>query len=318
MAVDCESRILSPNNVAKEVADSFLDTVSVPLRRLLMNHFKSVESIQTGSFNATVLKGVPIKGDLTVAIKLVPAPAEECADYINNEVTLLKQLDHPHIITLLDSFCSTDYTVIITPMSPLGDLYTLTQNCTLTEPSARAFALQLFSALSYLHDLGIVHCNITPHTILLFPFENSSKSIKICDFSASQDLKIGKKDFPHTFSHFLAPELLLREKNFSVKIDIYASGVPLLRLLGGFDPVFPSMVAKELKPRGDLELEFPDSCFGHISEECKEFCRKCMWGVADGRLSAREALQADWLDPNFIFTANVELPQPPPVDLFFC
>ena len=112
-----------------------------------------------------------------------------------NEVNLLASLDHPNVIKYRACRESTDYIFIEMELCKGGTLAELmeekensaTENSRFTELQVAHIMKQLFSALSYIHDKGIVHRDIKPANILLEDKENLT--IKIIDFGLSAKLE---------------------------------------------------------------------------------------------------------------------------------
>lgn len=101
------------------------------------------------------------------------------------------------------------------------------------EPLQRKFiALQILSALNYLHDSGLVHRDIKPSNILL----DSSCNTKICDFGLVRKISdfTERDKSEQIFTEYVAsrwyraPEILLNGNHFStVEIDMWSFGCVL-------------------------------------------------------------------------------------------
>jgi serine/threonine protein kinase len=71
---------------------------------------------------------------------------------VDREVRLMKLLNHPHIVGVLDVFESKDFIWIIMENAPGGELFELiVKNGMIKEPEARDFFRQILSALEYCH-----------------------------------------------------------------------------------------------------------------------------------------------------------------------
>ena len=295
---------------APTINNSTTKSLPLHLRRLLSSKVQSLCIIQDGLFCTTIFAATRLTGE-SVAVKLI-SKSQNKENLQLDEATILGSLSHPHIISLTELYETFDYTVMLTPLASLGDLHSFINNCTIVERSARDISSQLLCALAYIHSSGIIHCDIRPRNLLVFEHK-SLFIIKICDFGSAVILKDGlmTRKFVAGSSQYLAPELLLREP-FEHSIDVFAAGVLIFRLIGGYDPIQHSRESKRLFPRGDFDLEFPGSCWGHVSDACKFFLQKCMWGISKGRLRASEALHCEWLKPGFQFPGNFFSPTLPP------
>lgn len=109
---------------------------------------------------------------------------------ILNEVNIMKSLSHPHVLTLVDSFESTNNVVIIMDYLEGKDmLHRITKfdpdRKRLLEMDAKFFFLQACRGLKYLHDSFITHRDIKPDNILLKTLSPNAL-LKISDFGLSK------------------------------------------------------------------------------------------------------------------------------------
>ena len=141
------------------------------------------------------------------------------------------ELDHPNLIKLHDVFESDDQLLLVTDLMRGGDLFQqLARASTFSEAEAAKLARQIISAVAYLHENGIVHCDLKPSNILVLEkhdevsrlskekvgeskeANSAGMNIKIADFGLSQSLGVrggpGEKltDVCGTPDYF-APEL---------------------------------------------------------------------------------------------------------------
>ncbi len=73
------------------------------------------------------------------------------------EATVLKKLNHPHIIKLLDFEDLEDFIYIFEELCEESLLQVITRVNYFTEEETRALIKQLLSALEYCHSLDIIH-----------------------------------------------------------------------------------------------------------------------------------------------------------------
>lgn len=117
--------------------------------------------------------------------------------------------------------------------------------------------LQLTEGVQYIHEHGIVHCDIKPDNL----FYLSDGSIKISDFGISSE--IGEKSRGDAVSgtvHYCAPEILMGQSAAPTS-DIYSMGVVFYEIIVGkvpFDGNDPEEIAiKQIKnhfPEPSLSL----------------------------------------------------------------
>ena len=84
------------------------------------------------------------------------------------------------------------------------------------------YCYQMAEGLSYLHNLGIIHCDLKLENVMIC---NDLKNIKIIDLGSSvRKKKNFKSNFYVQSRYYRAPEILYKI-NFSEKIDIWSYGV---------------------------------------------------------------------------------------------
>lgn len=125
------------------------------------------------------------EGDL-VAVKVVSRLTCE-ADVVESareETALWKELDHPHIVTLIDVIETPEAFCVVSQLANGGTLLSYVNEQTdsrVPERDACRIFLQLCDAARYLHSLGIVHGDIKLDNILL----DDDLSVKLADFGLS-------------------------------------------------------------------------------------------------------------------------------------
>ncbi|GAB7355212.1 hypothetical protein MBLNU459_g5766t1 [Dothideomycetes sp. NU459] len=153
--------------------------------------FTRGEKIGNGSF-ATVYLAKHNKRRSYAAIKAVVQSklTKRLKDNLNQEISILKSLEHPHIVALFDCIESRSHIYLIMEYCQMKDLsefmkarmkvglpetesvfrkYPNPPNGGLNEVLARHFVKQVASALEYLRKRDLVHRDIKPQNLLLNP-----------------------------------------------------------------------------------------------------------------------------------------------------
>jgi len=165
-------------------------------------------------------------------------------DPLAREVKLLRRLQHPHIVPILDYGESEGFTYIVMPYIGTGTLQDRLQQGPLDVQTGARVTAQVASALSMAHDLGVIHRDVKPSNVLLDQEGNALLS----DFSfahqqdASQNLTgsalIGTPAY-------MSPEQC-RGERIDSRSDQYSFGIMLYQLCTGklpFEADTPMAVA---------------------------------------------------------------------------
>lgn len=97
--------------------------------------------------------------------------------FIERESSILKAVDHEHIVKTLDIFDRPDSLVIVTEFLEGGELFSriIDEKC-FTEQKARDIMRQILLGVQYLHSLGIVHRYVVVAQIVMLPATFSYQS----------------------------------------------------------------------------------------------------------------------------------------------
>src|SRR5256712_12043641 len=119
---------------------------------------------------ATVYLARDLKHDRDVALKVLrpELAAVLGAERFLQEIRISARLDHPHILTLIDSGESDGFVWYVLPYVRGESLRKkLTREQQLSIEEAVRIATQVASALDYAHHHGVIHRDIKPENILL-------------------------------------------------------------------------------------------------------------------------------------------------------
>jgi calcium-dependent protein kinase len=231
------------------------------------------------------------------AIKIIPKgkKASQIAD-IENEINLLKRLDHPNIVQIYEVFEDDRNFSIVTEFCAGGELFDfVVGRKRLSEAIAAKVIYQVLSAVAYCHSQGIVHRDLKPENLLLSQ-PNNPDSLKVADFGTSTIFsRTAMKDRLGT-AYYIAPEVL--KKSYSEKCDLWSIGVILYILLSG-EPPFGGKTDDEIMAKVKKgAYSISHGTWGLVSIGAKNLIMKLLEYNPQERLSALEALQDTWLQQN--------------------
>jgi serine/threonine protein kinase len=185
-----------------------------------------------------------------IAVKLlfpeIRASQESLARF-QNEARIAASIAHKNIIDVFDMGTTTDKIPFIVMEYLLG--YSLEQvlRLTTTIPTTMAvdILLEVLSALHAVHSRGIIHRDLKPDNVFLVEQAGGEDLVKVLDFgicylrkaAGMQDAAVKTETgFLLGSPLYMAPEQALSEDAIDHRVDLYAVGVLLYRMLTGAFP----------------------------------------------------------------------------------
>ena len=156
---------------------------------------------------------------------------------ILNEIEILKKLDHPKILKIIDFYSKVKKYYIITEYCPEGELFNEIIKVGRFDEGQTAFIInQILKAICYCHRNQIIHRDIKPENIMITKREkNGCLQVKLIDFGTAKIFEKGQSENRYVgSSYYMAPEVLKRK--YDEKCDLWSIGVILYILLTGRPP----------------------------------------------------------------------------------
>nr|XP_031834301.1 probable serine/threonine-protein kinase MARK-A [Nomia melanderi] len=213
-----------------------------------------------------------------------------------SEVTILRQVCHPNIISLIAEQETTDQLFLVMELVKGGDLFDALAAATkFSEPEASVMIGHLTSALAYLHSHHIVHRDVKPENLLVEMDGSHVRCLKLGDFGLAQVVREPLYTVCGTPT-YVAPEILA-ETGYGLKIDVWAAGVILYILLCGFPPfVSPENEQEELFERIlSGHYEFTPPYWDNVSDSAKQLISNMLQALPELRFTAEDVLDHPWL-----------------------
>ncbi|KAM4545825.1 serine/threonine-protein kinase 36 isoform 2-T2 [Odontesthes bonariensis] len=244
-----------------------------------MNSYHVLELVGEGSFGR-VYKGRKRFTGQVVALKFMPkvGRSEKELRGLKREIEIMRDLQHPNIVQLFDSFETETEVVVVTEYAE-GQLFQILEDDgNLPESQVSEIACQLVSALYYLHSHRILHRDMKPQNILL----GKSGVVKLCDFGFARAMSVSTlvltsiKGTPL----YMSPELV-EEKPYDHTADLWSLGCILYELHTGAPPFYTNSIFHLVQLIVRDQVKWPDT----MSNTCMSFLKGLLTKDPQKRLS---------------------------------
>ncbi len=218
------------------------------LTAALSAHYRLERELGQGGM-ATVYLAHDLKHDRKVAVKVLrpELAAVIGAERFLAEIKTTANLQHPHILGLIDSGDADGFLYYVMPYVEGESLRDrLDHETQLPIDVAVRITSEVASALDYAHRHGVIHRDIKPENILLH-----DGSALVADFGiALAAHKAGSTRMTETgmslgTPHYMSPEQAMGERELTARSDVYALGCVLYEMLVG-EPPFTGPTAQSI------------------------------------------------------------------------
>mmetsp|Transcript_23844 Transcript_23844/g.56174 ORF Transcript_23844/g.56174 Transcript_23844/m.56174 type:complete len:375 (+) Transcript_23844:111-1235(+) len=275
-------------------------------------HFSEVYKLGSklgeGAFSV-VKEGQHRQSHKSFAIKIVTKSKLSKEDEIalKDEIDVLKDMQHDHIIRLYDVFEEPQHYYLVTEKMGGGELFDrIVQKSYYNEKEARDTCLILLSAIHHCHSKKVAHRDLKPENLLLFSAKDDS-SIKIADFGFAKRVKAPKTLTTQCGTPGYVAAEILEGRPYDTQADMWSIGVIVYILLGGYPPFIESNQRTLFRKIRKGQYEFHEEYWGQVSNDAKDLIRFLLTVNPDKRLTAEGGLNNKWIGADAATLASLDL-----------
>ncbi|CRK90881.1 CLUMA_CG004571, isoform A [Clunio marinus] len=211
-----------------------------------MEDFQKIEKIGEGTYGV-VYKGRNKKTGNTVAMKKIRLESEDegIPSTAIREISLLKELKHPNIVTLEDVVMEDNRLYLIfefLTMDLKKYMDSLPSEKMMDPELVRSYLFQITAAMLFCHRRRVLHRDLKPQNLLI----NKEGIIKVADFGLGRSFGIPVRNYTHEIVTlwYRAPEVLLGSQRYSCPVDVWSIGC-----------IFAEMATRKPLFQGDSEID---------------------------------------------------------------
>eukprot|EP00027_Filamoeba_sp_ATCC50430_P004707 CAMPEP_0168563694 /NCGR_PEP_ID=MMETSP0413-20121227/12816_1 /TAXON_ID=136452 /ORGANISM="Filamoeba nolandi, Strain NC-AS-23-1" /LENGTH=714 /DNA_ID=CAMNT_0008595251 /DNA_START=275 /DNA_END=2416 /DNA_ORIENTATION=- len=206
---------------------------------------------------------------------------------IKKELSLLRNLNHPNIVRLLDYVESDESINLVFEYAENGSLSDVMKKFGAFPESVVALYIdQVLEGLNYLHSMGVVHRDIKGSNILI----TKTGIVKLADFGVAST--IGEINHVAGSPYWMAPEVIEDSAQLLSASDIWSLGCTIIELMTGDPPYFyMNPMAAMFHIAQDPHPPIPDG----VSKELEDFLIKCFVRDPKFRPTAKELASHPWI-----------------------
>ncbi|KAF8599206.1 kinase-like protein [Ceratobasidium sp. AG-I] len=267
---------------------------------VLIQNYQLGESLGKGAFGQ-VYRALNWTTGETVAVKTIQLSnlPQSGRDIIMSEIDLLKNLNHPNIVTYRGYVKTHEYLYIILEQN--GSLHSICKNFgKFPENLVAVYTSQVLKGLVYLHERGVVHRDIKSANVLT----NKDGMVKLTDFGLAATLAGALNTTNVVGSPYWSAPEVIEQSSVTTASDVWSVGCMVVELLEGRPPYhFLDPTIAHSRIIQDDYPPIPEAC----SPIMKDFLCQCFQKDCNLRISAKELLKHPWMSnaQNPIETDNV-------------
>lgn len=244
------------------------------------------------------------------AVKIVSKRMEALTQ---KEIAALKLCDgHPNIVNLHEIYHDQLHTYLVLELLQGGELLErIRRKQHFSETEASRIMRKLVSAVSHMHDVGVVHRDLKPEN-LLFTDDTENSEIKIIDFGFARlkppDNQLLKT--PCFTLQYAAPEIL-KYDGYDESCDLWSLGVILYTMLSGQVPfqcqeksVMHTSAEEIMMKIKKGDFSFEGEAWRNVSSQAKDLIQELLTVDPDKRIKMSGLRYNAWLQDDSQLSSN--------------
>ncbi|KAJ6638869.1 Cyclin-dependent kinase-like 1 [Pseudolycoriella hygida] len=197
-----------------------------------MDRFEKLSRLGEGSYGVVYKCRDRDSGELVAVKRFVESEDDPAIRKIAlREIRLLKNLQHPNIVSLLEVFRKKRRLHLVFEFcehTVLHELDRYPKGC--PDNLIKQILYQTLQGVDYCHAQGCLHRDIKPENILI----TAQGHVKLCDFGFARMLSPGENYTDYVATRwYRSPELLVGDTQYGTPVDVWAIGCVFAELLRG-------------------------------------------------------------------------------------
>jgi len=214
----------------------------------------------------------------------------------NREVAIMRSIDHPNIVKLVESFQDDESTYLVVELCQGGHLlsHLMTQGESFSEQ--KMVLQQILRGTQYLHTHSIIHRDLKPENVLFSSGGPvSDNTVKIIDFGLSRKFVAGETIKTMVGSPVYAAPEVLNSNGYGSQCDVWSIGVIAYVLACGNLPFRGDTQRSLLDKVAEGRPVFLPSEWRQVSVQTRLFVSSLLYKNPRRRPTAAKALADVWL-----------------------
>mmetsp|Transcript_36885 Transcript_36885/g.61094 ORF Transcript_36885/g.61094 Transcript_36885/m.61094 type:complete len:388 (+) Transcript_36885:102-1265(+) len=273
--------------------------------RAFWDLFEKGETIGRGHFAKVKLVRHKESQEFYAAKILDKRLEEHLEDYesMMREFQVLRSLDHPNIVSLIDAYETQDTLFLVCQLATGGELMhrIAEENSVYTEEEVKRHMKTILMTMKYMHDQGVVHRDLKPENILLSD-KSDSAEILIADFGLGRFVQHNAQYMETVCGthHYLAPELVKCDRGevdgYGKAVDVWGIGLIAFIMLFGYNPFLRESNMATHEAIVTCKFNFPKD--DNVGKHAKDLIKKMLQINPDKRITIDDALKHQWFPDN--------------------